>query len=71
MPIAKVHVSVSVLVPVGEYLDGATLNAPQWARAGVHTLNAEFARQHPQRLVVESIDGQPAGGYDSCCGAHG
>ncbi len=69
MRIATVQVAAPVYVPAGQYLNGAVLAAPEWARKGTHTMEAEFA--HAQEaggmLEVESIDGAPVV-WVSCCG---
>jgi len=59
MQIAKVNVAAPVYVPSGEYLDGAVLAEPAWARRGQHTMSAEFARTQDAAgmLEIESIDG--------------
>ena len=73
MRIATVQVAAPVRVPAGQYLNGAVLAAPEWARKGTHTMEAEFAQKQDAAgmLEVESIDGAPVL-WASCCtgGAH-
>ena len=73
MQIAKVNVAAPVYVPGGEYLDGAVLAEPAWARRGQHTMSAEFARTQDAAgmLEIESIDGAPFM-WAACCasGSH-
>jgi len=71
MGIATVQVGAPVYVPAGEYLNGATLTEPQWARPGRHTMGAAFAQQQDAAgmLEIESIDGAPVMWSACCCGA--
>lgn len=69
MEIATVQVAAPVYVPAGQYLNGAVLDAPQWARPGTHTMEAAFAQQQDAAgmLEVESIDGAQVL-WSACCG---
>lgn len=69
MKIATVQVAAPVYVPAGQYLNGAVLDAPQWARKGTHTMGAEFAQAQDAAgmLEVESIDGVQVL-WAPCCG---
>lgn len=69
MQIATVRVAAAVYVPAGEYLNGATLDAPQWARPGQHTMGVEFAQKQDAAgmLEIESIDGASVV-WATCCG---
>jgi hypothetical protein len=69
MKIATVSVCAAIYVPAGQYLNGAVLASPQWARPGTHTMEAEFAQAQDAAgmLEVESIDGAPVV-WASCCG---
>jgi hypothetical protein len=69
MQIAKVNVAAPVYVPSGEYLDGAVLAEPAWARRGQHTMSAEFARTQdaaglPIDAATKLMDGTPIDGPD-------
>lgn len=69
MRIATVQVAAPVYVPAGQYLNGAELAAPEWARKGTHTMEADFAQQQEAAgmLEIESIDGTTVV-WASCCG---
>jgi len=69
MRIATVQVAAPVRVPVGQYLNGVVLAAPEWARKGTHTMGADFAQQQDAAgmLEIESIDGAPVV-WGACCG---
>lgn len=69
MQIATVDVCAPVYVPPGEYLNGAALNHPQWARQGRHTMGADFAQAQEAAgmLEIESVDGTPVV-WGACCG---
>jgi hypothetical protein len=71
MKIALCNVGSPVYVPAGEYLDGAVLDAAQWARNGEHSLSSEFAHQQEQSGMLEivNIDGAPVV-WGSCCSGH-
>lgn len=71
MSIAKCNVGSSVYVPAGEYLNGAVLDAPQWAHKGTHTLGHDFAVQQEQNGMLEivDVDGIPVL-WGSCCSSH-
>jgi len=72
MKIATVSVCAAIYVPAGQHLNGAVLDAPQWARKGTHTMEAEFAQQQEAAgmLEVESIDGATVVWGACCGGAH-
>jgi len=69
MKIATVSVCAAIYVPAGQYLNGAVLDAPQWARKGSHTMEAEFAQAQEAAgmLEIESIDGATVV-WGACCG---
>lgn len=71
MSIAKCNVGSPVYIPSGEYLNGAVLDAPQWAHKGVHTLCHDFAVQQEQNGMLEivDVDGTPVL-FGSCCSSH-
>lgn len=72
MKIATVSVCAAIYVPAGQYLNGVVLTAPEWARKGTHTMEAEFAQQQDAAgmLEVESIDGAPVVWGACCSGDH-
>lgn len=69
MRIATVQVAAPVYVPAGQYLNGAVLAAPEWARKGTHTMDADFAQAQDAAgmLEIESIDGAQVL-WATCCG---
>lgn len=72
MKIATVSVCAAIYVPTGEYLNSVVLDAPQWARPGLHTMGVEFAQKQDAAgmLEIESIDGAPVVWGACCGGAH-
>ena len=72
MKIATVSVCAAIYVPAGQYLNGVVLDAPQWARKGTHTMEAEFAQAQEAAgmLEIESIDGATVVWGACCSGAH-
>lgn len=72
MRVATVDVCAPVSVPAGEYLNGAVLDAPQWARKGTHTMGVAFAQKQEAAGMLEivSIDGAPVVWSACCGGAH-
>lgn len=72
MRIATVQVAAPVRVPTGQYLNGAVLAAPEWARNGTHTMEAGFAQAQEAAgmLEVDSIDGAPVVWGACCSGDH-
>jgi len=72
MKIATVSVCAAIYVPAGQYLNGAVLAAPEWARKGTHTMEAEFAQKQDAAgmLEIESIDGAPVLWASCCTGDH-
>lgn len=71
MTTAICNVGSPIYVPAGEYLDGEVLEAPAWARKGVHTLSTHFALQQESNgyLEISSIDGNPVV-WGACCNNH-
>lgn len=69
---AQIRVSAPVLFVAGDYLNGATLTAPQWVRSGLAEVDASKAEALERQGYADIIsrEGQASVWGPCCGGAH-